>query len=297
MVDDRVTDDVTDNIRNDGTVGDPNANNHNHTAPSSNDSKREVNVGSKNLQAKRVNEPEPENFFVEFAKILLLSIFLALGIRHFVAEARFIPSGSMLPTLEIDDRLIVEKMTYRFRDPVRGDIIVFHPPDCAVKGQLSFDGSAAVALENAADPEAERARLIERAKRDAFIKRIVGLPGETVEVHDGHVYIDGQKLVETYIDEAPNYTLKPTVVPEGYYLVLGDNRNNSYDGHMWGFLPREEFIGRASVRIWPLDRVGSLNNEPLFSFDGQDETQVSPVNASDPEAAWREAFPLCAEVE
>ncbi|MGB3491539.1 MAG: signal peptidase I [Elainellaceae cyanobacterium] len=274
---------------------DPNSTHH--QASSHDDEKQEVKVSSTNLQANKANEPEPENFFAEFAKILLLSIVLALGIRHFVAEARFIPSGSMLPTLEIDDRLIVEKMTYRFRDPERGDIVVFHPPDCAVKGQLSFDGNAAIALENADDPAAERERLIERAKRDAFIKRIVALPGETVEVHDGYVYIDGQKLVETYIEEAPNYRLKPTVVPEGSYLVFGDNRNNSYDGHMWGFLPREEFIGRASVRIWPLGRLGALNQEPLFSFDGQDASQVSPVNASDPEAAWREAFPLCEEVD
>lgn len=296
MVDDRVTDDVTDNLRNDGTVTDPNSNHHN--ASSNDDLKRDVkDVSSANLQAQQKNEPEPENFFAEFAKILLLSIALALGIRHFVAEARFIPSGSMLPTLEIDDRLIVEKMTYRFRDPERGDIVVFHPTDCAVKGQLSFDGNAAVALENAADPVAERERLIERAKRDAFIKRIVGLPGETVEVRDGSVYIDGQKLVETYIEEAPNYRLQPTVVPEDSYLVFGDNRNNSYDGHMWGFLPREEFIGRASVRIWPLDRLGGLNEQPLFSFDEQDASKVSPVNASDPEASWKEAFPLCEEVE
>lgn len=293
MVDDR----VTDNKRNDGTVGDPSANNHNHNASSNNGSKKEVNVHSKNLQAQPGHDPEPENFFVEFAKILLLSIFLALGIRHFVAEARFIPSGSMLPTLEIDDRLIVEKMTYRFRDPERGDVVVFHPTDCAVKGQLSFNRNAVSALENSDDPVAERVRQIERARRDAFIKRIVGLPGETVEVRDTHVYINGKKLVETYIDEAPNYTLQPTVVPEDSYLVLGDNRNNSYDGHMWGFLPREDFIGRASVRIWPFDRLGSLNDEPLFSFDEQNTSEVTPVNASDPEAAWREAFPLCEEVE
>lgn len=273
---------------------DPNANHH--SASSHEDSKRESKVNSEHLRAQQRTEAEPENFFVEFVKILLLSITLAFGIRHFVAEARFIPSGSMLPTLEIDDRLIVEKMTYRFRDPKRGDIVVFHPTDCAVKGQL-INGNAASAAENSADPVAERQRLIERAKRDAFIKRIVGLPGETVEVRDGHVYIDGQRLVETYIDEAPNYTLEPTVVPEDSYLVLGDNRNNSYDGHMWGFLPREEFIGRATVRIWPLDRLGALNEEPLFSFDEQAASEATPINASDPGESWVEAFPLCEKVQ
>ncbi len=185
--------------------------------------------------------PPAENFWVELRNILVLSVVLAFGIRHFVAEARYIPSESMLPTLEINDRLIVEKVSYRFREPQRGDVVVFHPTDAIQKANPNF--------------------------KDALIKRIVGLPGDTVEVRDGKVYVNDQLLVENYIEEAPNYPWGPDIVPDDSYLVLGDNRNNSYDSHFWGFVPRENLIGRAAVRVWPLDRLGVLNEEPLFYFE------------------------------
>ena len=194
-------------------------------------------------QSSGINSQSPvENFWVELRNILALSIVLAFGIRHFVAEARYIPSESMLPTLEINDRLIVEKVSYHFREPQRGDVVVFSPTDAIQQANPDF--------------------------HDALIKRIIGLPGDTVEVRDGQVYIDGQILVENYIDEAPNYPWGPEVIPEDSYLVLGDNRNNSYDSHFWGFVPQKNLIGRAAVRVWPLDRLGSLNNEdPLFYFE------------------------------
>lgn len=190
-----------------------------------------------------VNSQSPtENFWVELRNILALSIVLAFGIRHFVAEARYIPSESMLPTLEVNDRLIVEKISYRFREPQRGDVVVFRPTDAIQAANPNF--------------------------HDALIKRIIGLPGDTVEVRGGQVYIDDQILVESYIYEAPNYPWGPEVVPEDSYLVLGDNRNNSYDSHYWGFVPQKSLIGRAAVRVWPLDRLGSLNDEdPLFYFE------------------------------
>jgi signal peptidase I len=167
------------------------------------------------------------NPWVEGLQTIGLSIVLALGIRTFVAEARYIPSGSMLPTLEIQDRLVIEKISYRFNPPERGDIIVFWPP-------------------------------AELEQRDAFIKRVVGLPGDTVEIKEGTVFVNGEALAENYIEEEPNYIWGPEIVPEGSYLVLGDNRNSSYDGHSWGFLPRENIIGRAVVRFWPPKRIGGL---------------------------------------
>jgi signal peptidase I len=175
--------------------------------------------------------PQP-NPWVEGLQTIGLSIVLAFGIRTFVAEARYIPSGSMLPTLEINDRLVVEKVSYYFNPPERGDIVVFWPPESLT-------------------PPGER--------RDAFIKRIIGLPGDIVEIYDGQVFVNDQPLEEGYIQEPPNYQWGPEQVPEGQYLVLGDNRNSSYDSHSWGFVPAENIIGKAMVRFWPPRRLGWLD--------------------------------------
>ena len=177
-----------------------------------------------------------ENPIIELAKTLLSAAILAFGIRSCVAEARFIPSESMLPTLEIDDRLIVEKISYRFRKPERGDVVVFSPTDA----------------------------LKEENYKEAFIKRVIGLPGDVVEVKEGNVYVNDRKLAEKYILDAPNYDYGPIKVPEGEYLVFGDNRNNSYDSRYWGFVPLENLIGRAAVRFWPPNRLGPLDSTPLY---------------------------------
>ncbi|MEL6855431.1 MAG: signal peptidase I [Cyanobacteria bacterium J06606_4] len=173
------------------------------------------------------------NIWVEALQTMGLSVLMAFGIRQFVAEARVVPTGSMRPTVEINDRLFIEKISYRFQTPQRGDIIVFRAPRKALEAANATTG-------------------------DAYLKRIIGLPGETVEVRDGKVFIDNQPLVETYIKAPPVYTWGPSVVPEGQYLVLGDNRNGSSDGHVWGFLPGDSIIGRATARFWPPNRVGGL---------------------------------------
>lgn len=172
------------------------------------------------------------NPIVEGLQTLGLSVVLALGIRTFVAEARYIPSGSMEPTLEINDRLVVEKISYYFNPPERGDIVVFWPPD-----ELFPEGK----------------------RRDAFIKRVIGLPGDTVEITGGTVYINGNPLEEDYIKAEPNYVWGPEKVPDDSYLVLGDNRNSSFDSHSWGFVPAENIIGKAVVRFWPPSRIGGLD--------------------------------------
>lgn len=177
-----------------------------------------------------------ENPLVELLKTLVSAGILAIGIRACVAEARFIPSESMLPTLEIDDRLIIEKISYRFRKPQRGDVVVFSPTD-ALKA---------------------------KNYKDAFIKRVIGIPGDVVKVENGNVFVNNQKLTEKYIVEPPDYQYPAVTVPEGQYFVLGDNRNNSLDSHYWGFVPLENLIGRAAVRFWPPDRLGSLDQKPLY---------------------------------
>lgn len=192
-------------------------------------------------QLEKQSLQKTENPWVEGFKTVGLSLVLALGIRHFVAEARYIPSGSMEPTLQINDRLIIDKLTYNFRQPERGDIVVFSPTKALQ--QQNF--------------------------KDAFIKRVIGLPGEKVEVKGGRVYINNQPLRENYIEDKPNYAFGPVTVLPGQYLVLGDNRNNSYDSHYWGFVPRDKIIGRAVVRFWPANRVGELDPEPAYADSPQ----------------------------
>lgn len=182
-------------------------------------------------------QQKDENPWLEGLKTIGLSAVLAIGIRQFVAEARYIPSGSMLPTLQINDRLIVDKLSYRFNIPQRGDIVVFSPTSTLEKQNF----------------------------HDAFIKRVIGLPGDKVEVKGGRVYVNDQALRENYIEEDPQYQWGPQTVPTGSYLVLGDNRNNSYDSHYWGFVPREKIIGRAVVRFWPPNRLGEITPEPSYS--------------------------------
>jgi signal peptidase I len=165
-------------------------------------------------------------------QILAIALILALLIRIFIAEPRYIPSDSMVPTLNVGDRLVVEKVSYRFRSPQRGDIIVFDPPV-----QLQYQGYTT---------------------DQAFIKRVIGEPGQAVAVQAGKVYVDGQPLSEDYIAEPLEYSMNPVLVPEEQFFVMGDNRNNSNDSHVWGFLPQENIIGRAVFRFFPLERIGKI---------------------------------------
>jgi signal peptidase I len=185
------------------------------------------------MPKRNLQQPKPENLWIEGLKTVGLSLFLAFGIRAGVAQSFFIPSGSMEPTLEVDDRLMVDKLSYRFQAPQRGDIIVFQPPPAAI--------SACGLPSNS---------------QDSFIKRIVGLPGERVAVKAGQVYINDRPLAENYIASKPDYEQSVRVIPPNFYLVLGDNRNNSCDGHEWGFVKRDRIIGKAIVRFYPFDRIG-----------------------------------------
>lgn len=175
-----------------------------------------------------------KGYVLEAVEILVIAVAIAFGIRTFVAEARYIPSGSMLPTLKIDDRLMVEKLTYHFRTPERGDIVVFNPTD----------------------------RLIEQNFRDAFIKRVVGTPGDKIEVKESRVFVNDQPLTEGYILEPSSRNSPPTIVPPNQYFVMGDNRNSSYDSRFWGTVPRDRIIGKAAFRFWPLNCLGELKDCP-----------------------------------
>ena len=161
-----------------------------------------------------------------------IAIMISFSIRVAIAEPRYIPSESMFPTLEIGDRVIVEKVSYHFGEIHRGDIIVFHSPS-----QLQELGYEA---------------------NQAFIKRAIASSGETVAVSDGIVYINDRPLAENYLAQPPQYDLLPVTIPEGQLFVMGDNRNNSNDSHIWGFLPQNKVIGHAIFRFWPLSRIGKV---------------------------------------
>lgn len=172
--------------------------------------------------------------FVDSALIALLLVFCIL--RPFVIQAFFIPSGSMLETLQINDRILVNKFIYFLREPGHGDIVVFRAP-----------------------PEASE------DKKD-FIKRVVGLPGDRLAVHDGKLWRNGQPVDEPYIKEPIFYTWpdewNPTaeyIVPPNQLMVFGDNRNDSNDGHRWGPLPRDNILGKAMVIFWPPQRIRLLH--------------------------------------
>jgi len=173
-----------------------------------------------------------QTLFVDNAKLVTIALAIALFVRFFIAEPRFIPSPSMVPTLAVGDRLLVEKVSYRLRAPQTGDIVVFEPPP-----QLQEYGYSS---------------------SQAFIKRVIGLPGQTVQVNQGKVLIDGQPLDEPYILEAPDYEMPLLQIPADSLFMMGDNRNDSNDSHVWGFLPVENAIGRAAFRFWPLEKIGSF---------------------------------------
>jgi signal peptidase I len=168
---------------------------------------------------------------IEVVIIAICAVFLV--IRPFCAQAFYIPSRSMTPTLQVNDRLIVNKLTYRFGLPKRNDVVVFRAP-----------------LKATGDPD-------EGDEKD-FVKRVIGLPGDTIEVHGGATYVNGEPLKEVSISEAPDYELAPFVVPRGKIFVLGDNRNHSNDSHRWGALDRDHLIGKAVFIFWPPSRCGVI---------------------------------------
>ena len=164
-------------------------------------------------------------------------ILLALILRWQVIEPRWIPSGSMLPTLQLKDKILIEKVRPRInkkfgRSLNYGEIVVFYPP------QLLVD--------NGYDPDA------------ALIKRLVGLPGDIIEIKEGNLIRNKVLVKEPWLLEKINYDMKPIKVPTHQIWVLGDNRNNSLDSHIWGALPEENLIGTAVLRYWPIKSFGPI---------------------------------------
>ena len=214
-----------------------------------------------------------KNIFQEWGLIIFLTFFVS-SCRSFFAEPRYIPSGSMLPGLQINDRLIIEKLTLKTSLPQRGDIVVFKSP-------FSFDEKL-ISLRSKPLPKKRYCFLMSFPPMsfipglrdqacDAYIKRVVALPGETVSVNNkGEVLINNKFINEPYVTSKCSELLgnncgefKNLEVPQNHFLVLGDNRANSWDGRYWPgnrFLHKKEIIGKAYFRFWPLDRIGFFEN-------------------------------------
>lgn len=163
-------------------------------------------------------------FVKEWFVPITIALTLSFTVRTYIAEAVEIPSGSMIPTLQVNDRLFIEKVT----DPAElqdGDIVVFIPP---VKG-----------------------------KEDRFIKRLIGVGGDKIQIKDGALYRNDQKVEEPYIKEPMDYDYGPIVVPKGKFFFLGDNRNDSFDSHKWPtpFVDKDAIIGKAIFRYYPLTEM------------------------------------------
>lgn len=166
-------------------------------------------------------------FIKDIVEVVVPAVILFLIIHTFFLEARYVPSPSMVPTIEVQDRFLSNKTAYWFKEPKRFEIIVFKPPEAA-------------------------------GSKDDFVKRIIGLPGEKIEVEKGIVYINDQPLTESFIspERVPRADFGPWTIPEGQLFVMGDNRNNSQDSRYWGTLPIENIKSKAWWRFWPLNRVG-----------------------------------------
>ena len=201
--------------------------------------------------ARSKEKKRQHNSLVELVTIVAIALGLALGIQAFLVKPFRIPSESMVPTLEIGQRVLVDRVSYRFGDPDRGDIVVFKPP----AGQPSTCG-----VERAGDqpcPEGTD----ERSDTN-FIKRVVGLPGDHLKVIEGSVYINGKRQDEPFVrpDDACETCNLPReiTIPKGHFFMMGDNRGESADSREWGPVPKKWIIGKAFITYWPPGRIGLL---------------------------------------
>jgi signal peptidase I len=188
------------------------------------------------------------------AVIVALALGLALAIQAWVIKPYQIPSGSMEPTLDIGQRVLVNRFLYHFKDPQIGDIVVFHPPAGADNG---------TECGVPAGPHEACPKPTEGESSQNFIKRIVAGPGDTLAVEDGHPVVNGvEDKDEPYINPcgggAQCNLSKPITIPPDMYFMMGDNRGASDDSRFWGPVPKEWIIGEAFATYWPPDRIGGL---------------------------------------
>lgn len=211
----------------------------------------------------------------ELAEVIVFVLVFLVLIKSFLGELRLIPSESMVPGLQINDRLVIERMTRWVRPYQRGDVLVFYPPMTQLKSDpwsvfLRLTGFSGLLYKKEDNIDV------------AYIKRLIGVPGDIVNVRPGiGVFVNGQKLDEPYVSELANTcTLmrpepwcNPIKVPAGKYYLMGDNRNLSLDSRYWGFADENRVVGRAVFRIWPISRLGPLQQAP-YQKTSQAHSQI-----------------------
>jgi signal peptidase I len=189
--------------------------------------------------------PKKVRWWIELPLLLVTAVIVTLIVKALLAQAFYIPSGSMEPQLKVNDRVVVSRLAYRLHDPNRGDIVVFPSPIAPKEhhnliGRVADDVLDALAIGDRGD--------------DELIKRVIGLPGEVIEARGGVVLIDGRPLTEPYLpDDVRTDDFGPVQVPKGQLFVMGDNRGNSHDSRFSdiGTIPIKKVVGRAIARIWP----------------------------------------------
>lgn len=220
--------------------------------------------------------PTNANLTFKFAKLwdfwgpIFVTFSLYAGIKCFIGEARYIPSGSMLPTLQINDRLVIEKLSYLRRSPRRGEVVVFNSP-------YSFN-KALIAMRTSPLPSGFKCAVLNFPLINSFsglvdpachayIKRVIAIGGDNVFINsEGRTVVNSELIEEPYVSNFCSTSQdgfnicrsQDITVPPRHVFVLGDNRPNSLDGRSWGYLPESEILGRAVWRFWPLSRMGEL---------------------------------------
>jgi len=231
-------------------------------------------------------------FFRELPLLILVAFLLAFLLRTFVVQVFFIPSSSMEPTLQVDDRMVVEKVTFRFREPRRGDVVVFEEEDDPLTTPTGSD--------RLIRGIGQFLGVVPASARD-FVKRVIATGGDEVRIEDGLVFVNDVALDEPYVvfEDADNYG--PVTVPDDHLFFLGDNRPNSSDSRRsLGFVPRDAVVGRAVIIIWPLENWDSLTGvehdltvpaEPVEPDDDADDAEDSGAPPSEEPAAGAELVP------
>jgi len=201
---------------------------------------------------KEKKERSASGSLLELVMIVAVALGLALAIQAFLVKPFRIPSESMVPTLEINQRVLVDRVSFRFSDPDRGDIVVFKPPRGADLNTCGVEHP-----DNQACPEPTP------DKSDTnFIKRIVGEPGDRLSVRRGYVHIDGERLDEGYVNPSTDCATcnleKEITIPPDHYFMMGDNRGESADSREWGPVPKKWIIGNGFATYWPPRKIGAL---------------------------------------
>jgi signal peptidase I len=201
------------------------------------------------------NDDDQHSFLREIPILVLLALAVALVIKTFLVQAFFIPSSSMEPTLMPGDRVLVNKLAYRFGDPHRGDVVVFQNPNEAALP----DRNAVEALVHWLGEGLG----FQQPENEDLIKRVIGLPGDTIAIRHHRVVVNDAPITEPYLTKKALRSMNdygPVTVPRGELFVMGDNRGNSSDSRVIGFVPEGNVVGRAFVIIWPPGDAGGLSS-------------------------------------